>query len=473
VATAPKLSARSVGEPFVGEPGIDAQAKLAELATLVGKIRDDVRTRHAAPLGAEIALTSLEPLQRARDAAERQAASIGRVNPRNPGLANDAIQAVKGLVARSLNWFVRDQVTFNREVIRSLNATVESLQETNRALRATLVAANTETHAWAQRLRAELGEQRTTVIAAIDHSARGFEAHTAEAARTFEAKTVETALAFEDALARATGEMQQLLWTELAATKRDYEAVIHQELRLTRLRAAIVSVGVSDVVPAIPARGASQPAAPLSIDWLQFAQRFRGSEEYVRRSHEIYVEPFRGHAPVVDLGCGRGEFLELMRVAGTEARGVDASSELVAICRYKGLAAECADAFTYLESAEPGSLGGVFCSQMAEHLTPADVVRLIRLAHRALRSGGLLVIETPNPECLAIFATHFYIDPSHTRPIPPSLMAFHYEETGFVQVRLERLHPAVETMPSLASLSADVREAFFGALDYAASAAKI
>ena len=158
---------------------------------------------------------------------------------------------------------------------------------------------------------------------------------------------------------------------------------------------------------------------------------------------------------------------------GTDSSGIEASPELVAICRAKGLQAECSDAFTYLESCEPGSLGGILCCQMLEHLPPADVIRLIRLAHRALRKGGLLAVETPNPESLAIFATHFYLDPSHTRPIPPALMAFHMEEAGFGALRIQRLHPAVESMPSLATLPTEFREAFFGALDYAAFGTKL
>jgi O-antigen chain-terminating methyltransferase len=214
-------------------------------------------------------------------------------------------------------------------------------------------------------------------------------------------------------------------------------------------------------------------ATHLAIDWLQFAKKFRGSEEYVRSTQEMYVGRFRSHTPVLDLACGRGEFLELAHSAGMNPIGVEANSELVALCRAKGLTVECADAFHYLESAEPASLGGILCSQMVEHLPPADVIRLVQLAHRALRPGGLLAIETPNPECLAIFATHFYLDPSHTKPIPPALMAFHFEEAGFGQVRIERLRPAVETMPSLAALPAEFREAFFGTLDYAAFGIKL
>ena len=89
---------------------------------------------------------------------------------------------------------------------------------------------------------------------------------------------------------------------------------------------------------------------------------------------------------------------------------------------------------------------------------------------RALGADGVIAIETPNPECLAIFATHFYLDPTHTRPVPHPLLAFYLEEFGVGNIEVRKLSPAVETMPSLTSLPEEFREAFFGGLDYAVTA---
>ena len=85
----------------------------------------------------------------------------------------------------------------------------------------------------------------------------------------------------------------------------------------------------------------------------------------------------------------------------------------------------------------------------------------------AVANGGVLIIETPNPECLAIFATHFYIDPTHTRPVPPALLSFYFEEFGFGSIDVHRRFSASESMPEVQSLPADVQEKFFGGLDYA------
>ena len=116
--------------------------------------------------------------------------------------------------------------------------------------------------------------------------------------------------------------------------------------------------------------------------------------------------------------------------------------------------------FAYLMALADQSLGGVYCSQVVEHIDPLRLPDLIALIARKLHQSALVVIETPNPECLAIFATHFYIDPTHTRPVPPSLLGFYMEEAGFGRLEIERLSPAVESIPELAELPAAVREKF-------------
>ena len=206
---------------------------------------------------------------------------------------------------------------------------------------------------------------------------------------------------------------------------------------------------------------------------MKFAERFRGSEAAIKQRQQLYAERFQGHVPVLDLGCGRGELLEVFREAGIDARGIDLNEDSLALCRSKGLQVEAADLFAYLSALPDSSLGGVVCCQVVEHLPPERLPELIRLAYAKLRAGALLAIETPNPECLAIFATHFYLDPTHRHPIPPALMSFYLEEAGFGGIVVERLSPAIESMPSLAELPEAIRKEFFGALDYAVFARKL
>jgi O-antigen chain-terminating methyltransferase len=272
---------------------------------------------------------------------------------------------------------------------------------------------------------------------------------------------------FTNEMDRRTLDIQKRLWQDMEKIRGEYDRLIHTELRL--LRQKHVTDGAQAVVSPAPAQ-----EYPLDIDWMRFAEQFRGSEDRIREQQRSYVARFAG-APgqILDLGCGRGEFLDAAKAAGLPARGVDQNRESIALCRSKGLEVEQGDMFAYLESLAEGSLGGAHCAQVVEHLAPAAVPRLVRLLARKLRLGALVAIETPNPECLAIFATHFYIDPTHTRPIPPVLLRFYLEEAGLGRVEIERLTPAVESMPALAELPPAVRDTFFGGLDYAIFARKL
>ena len=446
-----------------------------ELAAVIAEIRQRVRARHPnGTVSGDIALPDVTPLLHARDAAEAKVASIGSVNPRPPGLLNSAAQRVKRLVARALDWHVREQVEFNRNVMACVQATIEALTECNRAL-ASLGELRGEAQqlkdirlhwvewrtGWEQKLAAiEIQFLRSVaeLQASFQHRVTLMDANYREQVKAQHAD-------FEGALDRATAEIQKRLWADLLKIRADYEAIIHTELRLLRQRASMAHA-VERVV-------AAAPLEFTGIDWLRFAERFRGSEESIRERQQVYVSRFREHSPVLDLGCGRGEMLEVFREAGIQAYGIDMNNDSIALCRTKGLNAEKADLFTYSHAVPDSSLRGVVCCQVAEHLPPDRLPEMLRALHGKMRVGGLIAIETPNPECLAIFATHFYLDPTHRHPIPPALMSFYLEEAGFGRVEIERLFPAVDAIPSLAELPEGFRKDFFGALDYVAFAVKL
>jgi O-antigen chain-terminating methyltransferase len=273
---------------------------------------------------------------------------------------------------------------------------------------------------------------------------------------------------FTNELDGRTLDIQKRLWHDMEKIRGEYDRLIHTELRLLRqkLAAGAVAPPASAVIPA-------QLEHP-DIDWMGFAEQFRGSEEKIREQQKFYVARFAGAAgEILDVGCGRGEFLEAAKAAGLAARGIDQSRESVALCRSKGLDVEQGDMFEYLESLPDGSLGGAYCAQVVEHIPPAAVPHLVKLLSQKLRLGALIAIETPNPECLAIFATHFYLDPTHTQPVPAPLLRFYLESAGFGRVEIERLTPAVNSIPALADLPTAVRDALFGGLDYAIVARKL
>ncbi|MGH9657568.1 MAG: class I SAM-dependent methyltransferase [Bryobacteraceae bacterium] len=442
-----------------------------EITAIVREIRERVRARYpdgAASAELKIPLPDLSALARARDRAESKVASIGMVNPRPGGALNALVQAVKRAVARALDWHVREQVEFNRQAMSCVEALIEALNENNR----TLVALAARVHD-AEREARELKDIRSHWAQwRLDWERKLFVNETqflrsvADLQGAFQHRSTLMESNFRDvvkaqhadylgALDRSAADLHARFWGEVEKARLEYERMIHEELRIIRQRAA----------PAHPV----SPPAESSFDAGKFSERFRGPESYVRKNVEAYRGDFAGRTRVLDLGCGRGEFLETI----PGSRGIDLSEECVAACRAKGLDAEQADLFGYLRDLADGSLDGIFCSQVVEHLSPAELPELVRLAAAKLAPGGLIVVETPNPECLAIFASHFYLDPTHTRPVPAALLAFYLEEFGFGQVRVRKLTPAVESMPALRSLPEDFREAFFGGLDYAASGIRL
>jgi len=190
-------------------------------------------------------------------------------------------------------------------------------------------------------------------------------------------------------------------------------------------------------LPAVPPGLGALPASA----YVQFEDRHRGTGEEIRHRQRAYLDLFTGAGPVLDVGCGRGEFLELCREIGVEARGIDVDAAMVARCREAGLAAEHGDALAYLESHADGALGGIFSAQVIEHIPPEALVALVRLAYRKLRPGGVLLCETPNPACLTVFSGAFYVDLSHLKPIHPEAARFVLEAAGFRDVEIRFVNP--------------------------------
>ncbi|MDX2171003.1 MAG: class I SAM-dependent methyltransferase, partial [Deltaproteobacteria bacterium] len=236
--------------------------------------------------------------------------------------------------------------------------------------------------------------------------------------------------------------------------------------------------------PATPPGAAAPPreAARQTIDAWMVAAAFRGDEAELRERQRRYVPLFAGRRRVVDLGCGRGEFLDLLREAGVQARGVDADLDMALWCQEKGLEVTCADALTVLEQLEPGSLDGVFCAQVVEHLPTADMLRLLELAARALEPGGLLVVETLNPESLLVLYRWFWADLTHQRLVHPESLRQLFAALGLHDVRVEFVPPpeGAVRLPVLELAGADaerlaafnratqyLNDLLYGSFDYA------
>lgn len=212
---------------------------------------------------------------------------------------------------------------------------------------------------------------------------------------------------------------------ELAALR----AAVHQ----ARRAAGSLTLPAPAAVPS--GTGTLSPGA-----YLAFEDRHRGTREDIRHRQRAYLDLFP-EGPVLDVGCGRGEFLELCREAKLEACGIDSDAGMVTRCRETGLEVEQADALAYLTALADGSLGGVFCSHVIEHLSPEAFIALVQLAFAKLRRGGVLLCETPNPTCLTVFSGAFYVDLTHIKPIHPQAAVFVLEAAGFRDVEVRYVNP--------------------------------
>jgi SAM-dependent methyltransferase len=253
------------------------------------------------------------------------------------------------------------------------------------------------------------------------------------------------------------------------AARHELERLVRElEERLARLERRGERVG--DGVAA-PITVAAQPAAAAVPDYFAFESRMRGSVESIRERQRRYVEDFQGAAPVLDVGCGRGELLALLREAGVEARGIDADADMVAYARGEDLDVEQADLVEYLERLDDVSLGGIFMGQVVEHLPAGTLVQALRLAAAKLRPGGLLVAETINP-LSPIALRNYFADLTHAQPLVPETLELLARQAGFAESEIRFLNEPAErlTEPDDPVIAANVRrlnELLFAPLDYA------
>jgi O-antigen chain-terminating methyltransferase len=218
-------------------------------------------------------------------------------------------------------------------------------------------------------------------------------------------------------------------------------------------------------------------------DWRYagFENRFRGSEDEVKKQLRGYVSLFAKTGAVFDLGCGRGEFLELLREAGVEAAGVDGNGQMAEICAAKGLRCEKGDLLEKLAERPDGSLGGIFSSQVIEHVSPPYLNTLIETCRLKLAPDGIVVLETVNPLSVFALVQVYYLDLSHRNPIHPQALKFMLEASGFEDVEIkysaplerERLQPLPGADDRTAVLNRNIdslNELLFAPVNYAAVA---
>ncbi len=315
--------------------------------------------------------------------------AVGALNPRRSGLHNKVIQLGKKTLGRSLSWYTRSLQDFSAAVVRALNQTVAAVEGVN------------------------------AVVSGQEDRINGLEGR------------------LSGLEGRLSG-LEQRLATELEARLRADERDLRRALHLLQEQGKAATSG-SPAPPAPMFTGNAEQS--LDFDYFLFEEQFRGPEKTIRERQQQYVGYFQGREKVVDLGCGRGEFLELLRTAGVVARGVESSGDMLLLCRNKGFDVIQKHILSFLEEQPDESLGGIFCSQVIEHLPAALQIRLVNLAQRKLHSGSPLVIETINPECVYALARNFFLDPTHVRPVHPEMLVFLMRSVHFERVELKYSSP--------------------------------
>ena len=207
-----------------------------------------------------------------------------------------------------------------------------------------------------------------------------------------------------------------------------------------------------------------------------FEGAFRGTGDELKDRYRDLATMVAGFPAVLDIGCGRGEFLELLAEFGAGATGVEIDASLAREGRERGLDITTGDGIAHLASLPDGSLGAVVLLQVIEHLTPQQVIDLVVIARDKVRPGGMLLMETVNPQSLYTFAHAFYLDPTHTNPVHPAYLEFVVRQSGWPHVRIEWRSPpaddelletAADASPTTAANIARLNRLLFAPQDYA------
>ena len=237
------------------------------------------------------------------------------------------------------------------------------------------------------------------------------------------------------------------LRTSVGVLQQATQSLKHEVARMST--APATGEGVAATAP--PAPGATARALD-SHKYVGFEDQFRGTPEAIRERLSSYVPLFDGASDVLDVGCGRGEFLLLLREHGISARGLDTNSAMVQVSREKGLQAEEGDALNYLRAQPERSLGGLFAAQVVEHLDPAYLTAFLDAAFDALRPGAPIVLETINPACWFAFFESYIRDITHVRPLHPETLTYLMVASGFqrLNVRYRAPYPDHEKLQPIA-----------------------
>jgi SAM-dependent methyltransferase len=370
-----------------------------------------------------------------------------------PPAAGGLTARLTGLVWRTMAPYLERQLAFNSVLVQHINRNAEAQRAAHRRDAETAAAFRTHldaVNAFHARLMVYF-QQFTGYVDTRDRDTSGG-ALVLNAALS---ELAETQAKYHESL-EAREHRYEVRTAALAAAHEELRGMIgiaqHAITALKRHIEAPTAPSASAPAPSasVPALSSSVLAASTSVfldayKYVGFEDQFRGSQAVIRERQESYVPYFQGlTADVLDIGCGRGEFIELLNAHGIPARGIDLNHEMAEQCRARGLNVTEADAVGYLASLQDASLGGIFAAQVVEHLEPAYLLRLLDLAFEKLKPGGTLVLETLNPACWTAFFESYIRDITHRWPLHPETLKYLVTASGFTRVDVEFRSPVAE-----------------------------
>ena len=441
-----------------------------DVEQLLSRVRDDIARRGSA---ADSSLSGGRPspdqgaaeLAKLRSVSDIENVPLSSHRP----LTGTLVLALKRLVRKLLTPSLRAQASFNATTLDLLAQTRDAFEALDRRQAQLLQARDDRLQAHANMVgRVHAGLREDVAILRRD----------TESAMLAVSERLRVELEAQSHAVTSTQQSNAAALERLTAAERRLRRILHalQSRMPTPPPAAPIPTEDGD---------RAWPELEPGFDYASFEDRFRGREEDIKNRQRVYLPYFKGRGVVLDVGCGRGEFLELLGEHHVEGRGIDLDLDMVLLCRDKGLEVAMQDGLSYLGALADESVDGVFASQLIEHLEPKQIIELVRLSHRKLTPRGVLILETPNPQCLMIFADSFYRDLTHVRPIHPETMKFLLEATGFREVELKYSAPvdAAMRLPSLGTDGAEserfnrgierLNALLFGFQDYAVIGRKV
>ena len=256
---------------------------------------------------------------------------------------------------------------------------------------------------------------------------------------------------------------------------------MHQLTVLSEKTARAASKQSANTPAPISTPGSEQLVADehlLDNFYVHFEKWFRGTEAEIKERQAVYLPYFTKSKldsqklPVVDIGCGNGEFVELLHDNKIRAIGLDLNKAMIDRVKEKGLEGEQGNALSYLRKQKANSLMAITGFHIVEHIPFLDLVRIFNECYRALAPGGFVVFETPNPENVIVGSCNFYNDPSHLHPLPPAFLELVVKTRGFAHTEIKRLHPLKPKVESKDPLVKEMADRFFGPQDYSVIAYK-